>query len=368
MPSKNKVAIVHDFLVQLGGAERVLQAIHEIYPDSDVYTLAYDRAATSGKFDDWKIIAGRNSNRGYRTRVFSYPKTIESFNLKSYDLVISSNSAFAKGVITPKNIPHICYCHAPMRYVWDWYLEYLKENQLDRGIKTLLVRLLLHRLRLWDKTSADRVDYWIANSINIKNRIAKYYHREAKVVYPPVETTCQAQPKKDYFICYGRLIPYKKIDLAIAACRKLNKKLIIIGAGNALDNLKKQAAQTPGLIQFFGPLPDKELKKYLAQAKALIFPGEDDFGITPVEANACATPVIAFRKGGVLESQIENMTAIFFSEPSAESLAEAIKRFEKFKFDPDNLTQQAKKFSRERFKREFKKYVDDCIGKSKVNR
>jgi len=361
-----KTAIVCDFLTKFGGAQKVLLALHEIYPKAPIYCLLYDEKGIKGKFKDCKIIPSSLQKLPSFIRkrpkflVGKLPKAIEEFDLSEYDLVISSNDSYAHGVITKPTTLHVSYCHTPTRYLWDWHNEYLKENKIGYGLKGIYVRYLLHKLRLWDRISADRVDYWIANSKNVKGRIKKYYQADADVIYPPVEVSdielSKAAPSP-YYVVASRLEPYKRISLAISACNDLKKELLVIGEGSELANLAQMAGPT---IKFVGWKYGQELYKYLYKAKAFIFPGEDDFGITPVEAMAAGRPVIAYGKGGTLESVIPNKTGIFFTEESVKSLKEAILNLEKNydRFSPENCRSQAEKFSKENFKRQIKDMIE----------
>jgi glycosyltransferase involved in cell wall biosynthesis len=365
-----KIAIVCDFLTKFGGAERVLLALHKIYPDAPIHCLLYDETGTKGKFKECNIIQSslKNSPWFLKKRIKfllpKLPRVIEEFDLSGYDLVVSSSNSFAHGVITKPTTCHISYCHSPMRYAWDWYNEYLAENNIGYGLKGLIVRKVLHNIRIWDKVSADRVDYWIANSENSKNRISKYYQKDATVIYPPVdvEKIEFSSNQGDYYLIVSRLEPYKKIKLAVEAFNKSGKELYIIGEGSEYAELKEIAKDN---IKLLGWQSDESMHNYLKNARAFIFPGEEDFGITPVEAMAAGKPVIAFDKGGVKESVIENETGIFFKEENADSLAEAIIKFEKMTFDPQQCRERAEHFSEKNFKENFKKFVETKVAEYK---
>lgn len=361
-----KTAIVCDFLTKFGGAQRVVLALHEIYPEAPIYCLAYDEKGTKGKFKSCRII--ESSLGKYpafikrKTKLFLplLPKKIEEFTFENFDMVISSSDSYAHGIITKPSTFHLCYCHTPMRYVWDWYHEYLEENSLSRGLSSLFIRNILHKIRIWDRVAAYRVDRWIANSANVQMRIQKYYKADSTIIYPPIETEKikpNSEEPEDYFLVVSRLEPYKRIDLAIEACNKLQKKLFIIGEGSDLKRLKHIAGDT---IQFLGWLPDKKLYSHLSETKALIFPGEEDFGMTPIEAMAAGRPVIAYKKGGVNESVIDGKTGFLFSHPTVESLAEAILQFEKSARDinPDDCVKTAQKFSKEVFQTKIKNFAE----------
>lgn len=361
-----KVAIVCDFLTKLGGAQKVLLSLHELYPDAPVYCLLYDEKGTSGKFSDCKIIQSNLKNQPGFLRhrpkflVGKFAKVVEEFDLSKYDVVISSNDSFAHGIITKPETFHLCYCHTPTRYLWDWHAEYLAENKISYNLKGLVVRNLLHKQRVWDRVSADRVDHFIANSENVKKRIKKYYLRDADVVYPPVEVNdiqMATEPPEDYYLIVSRLEPYKKIDLAVKACNKLKKKLVIVGDGSAKNSLQSIAGPT---IEFAGWKNDAELFKYFQHAKAFIFSGEEDFGIAPVEAMAAGRPIIAYKKGGSLESIIDGKTGLFFDDQTVESLSKVITKLEQMydNFIPENCRVQANKFSKEKFLTEMENRVE----------
>jgi len=378
-----KIAIVHDFLTYWGGAEQVLRSFHRIWPEAPIYTLLYDEEFVKKYFPDAKI---RGSflqkfpkflrNRKKYLLPFSAIAP-ETFDLKDFDLVISSSSSFAKGVIVKPKTVHICYCHTPTRFLWDWHREYLRENNMG-FFKKLLAAPTLHYLRMWDKSVADRVDYFIANSRTTQKRIEKFYRQPAEIIYPPVDVEKISargaslaesrrgsagggkNKEKDYFLVVSRLSPYKKIDAAIEAFNKLDWPLLIIGAGEQEKYLKKIAAPN---IKFLGFAEDDELAAYYQNAKALIFPGEDDFGITIAEAMAAGTPVIALRKGGALESVREGVTGEFFDHPVPPLIADAVTRFlaNGNKYDREGIASGAEKFSRARFEKEIKEYAEKKV-------
>lgn len=360
-----KIALVCDFLTKFGGAQRTLLALHEIYPEAPIYTLAYDEQGTKGRFKDCRIIESSLSKYPAfikrRSKLFLpiLPKKIEEFSFKDFDIVISSSDSYAHGVITSPSTFHLCYCHTPMRYVWDWYHEYLRENNIDKGVRSLAIRRILHQIRIWDRVAAYRVDRWIANSSNVKSRIKKYYRADATIIYPPVDIAAikpSGEEPDDYYLIVSRLEPYKKIDLAIEAFNLLEKKLFIIGEGSDRARLQKIAKDT---VSFLGWQEDNKVHQYLADAKALIFPGEEDFGLTPIEAMAAGRPVIAYDRGGVTESVIEGKTGFLFPEPSAKSLADTITKFEKSGHtNTADCVHQAEQFSQENFKNRLRQFVD----------
>jgi glycosyltransferase involved in cell wall biosynthesis len=350
-----KVAIVHDFLMQMGGAEKVVEVLHDMYPDAPIYTSAYDAKAMPAYYRTWdirtsfmqKLIFKKYS---HRAALLLYPTAFESFDLSSYDLIISSSSAFAKGVITSPDAVHVCYTHAPMRYVWSTR-SYVKNERLSLPMRSLLMPGL-HYLRNWDSIASTRVDRYIANSSAVAKRINKFYRRDADVIHPPVDTTrfSISDQIEDYCIVVSRFVPYKRIDLAVEAFTKMNRPLKVVGTGRQLKALKQMAGPT---IEFLGHVDDVELPGLMARAKAYIMPGEEDFGIAPVEANACGRPVVAYAAGGALDVQIEGETGLLFRHATAESLCEAVERLDTIKWDPERIRANAMRFSEAEFRRKI---------------
>ena len=284
-----------------------------------------------------------------------FPLAFESFNLSGYDLVLSSHHMAAKGVITTPSTCHICFCHTPMRYAWDFYHDFIREN--PSPLRTPL-RLLFHYLRAWDTITASRVDYFIANSRNVANRIHKYYRRNSEVIHSPVQTARFhiADKKEGFYLVVSRLVSYKRIDLAVETFNQLGKKLVVVGSGPELKKLKKMARKN---IDFTGFVPDAELPDYYARCRAFIFPAEEDFGITPLEAQAAGTPVVAYRAGGALESVLDGKTGIFFDRQTPDSLAQAVLQLEKTDFNPIAIRQHAEKFDVEIFKNKIQNFIED---------
>ncbi len=363
-----KIALVHDWLMTIAGGEKVLEEIYKLYP-SPIYTLVKRQDGLKGSIFEKALIHTSFiqklpfSKTKYRSYLPFFPLAIEQFNLLEYDLIISSSHAVAKGVLTNSNQLHICYCHTPMRYAWDLYHTYLKESGLEKGIKGLIAKFILHYIRVWDYTTANRVDYFIANSKYIAKRIKKIYGRDSTVIYPPVNVDKFElyTQKEDFYITASRMVPYKKIDLIVETFSKFpDRKLVVIGDGPDFEKIKKKAGKN---VELLGYQPFEVLKNYMQKAKAFIFAAEEDFGIVPVEAQACGTPVIAYGKGGVTETVVNGKTGIFFREQTVESLIEAIKNFEEREntFDPLEIRKNAEKFSKERFKKEFKEFVDKKI-------
>src|SRR4051812_19437704 len=364
-----KVALVHDYLNQMGGAERVVMAFHEIFPDAPIYTSIYDPQRVDPAFQKMDIRTSFMQKfplvtKHHQPYLPFYPFAMESLDLRGYDLVLSSSSAFAKGVITRPETMHICYCHTPMRWCWN-YDEYVEREQLGKIARSILP-FFITGLRTWDQSSSMRVDHFIANSPVVAERIRKYYRRDAVVIPPPVDASRfsfdpTAQPE-DYFLIVSRLIPYKRIDLAIAACNKLQLPLIIIGGGRDLERLKKMAGPT---IRFLGRLSDEEVLYYYAHCRALLFPGEEDFGITPLEAQASGRPVIAYGAGGALASVIAGVTGVFFKEQTVESLASVLEAFDEHKFDPQTMRNHALEFDMPRFHRRILQFIQAKMSAGK---
>lgn len=358
-----KVALIHDHLAQAGGAEKVLQVFCEMFPDAPIYTLLYEPQNVDRHFKNRRILTSiiqrlPGGVKHYQWYMPFMPMAVEFFNLTDYDVVISDASAFAKGVITGTNTLHLCYCHTPTRYLWDYSHQYIEELPYNKYFKKV-ISLVLNYIRLWDKGAADRVDYYIANSKTIQKRIAKYYRRESTVIYPPVETekfSVSAEPGT-YFLVGGRLAPYKRVDLVVEAFKKLGWPLKIFGDGVDLNRLK-QLAQGVSNIEFLGRVSEEEKANLYQGCKAFIYPQEEDFGITAVETMASGRPVIAYKKGGAMETVIEGKTGLFFTDQTIESLVDALERFEKITFVPVDIRRHAEEFSVSRFKTEVKAVIE----------
>ena len=362
-----KTAIVHDWLVNYGGAERVVEQMLLLYPDADIYTLVYDEKKMGKIFPKEKVHTSSLQKIPMAEKLYTkflslMPKAFEEFDLTGYDLVIASSSCCAKGVITSPTTPFIAYIHSPMRYAWDLYYDYLKNS--GRLTKFFMKRWMPD-IRKWDYISSQRIDTLVANSSYIARRIKKFWNRDAAVVYPPVDTdrlSISDEAAGDYFVVFSRFVPYKRIDLAISACARLNKKLIVIGSGSQEKELKLLAASCKNAdIKFTGRISDSEVKAYLQKCRALIFCAEEDFGIIPVEAQACGRPIIAFGKGGALETVVNEKTGGFFEEQSVESLVKAIEKFEKLDkentFNPKKIREHAEKFSAENFRKNLSEQI-----------
>lgn len=360
-----KICFVHDWLTTYGGAELVLKTMLEIWPETPIYTIVYDPEGNCREIIQSTEVHGSFINklprakRKHRSYLPLMPLAIEQFDLSEYDLVISSSHAVAKGVITGPDQLHISYTYTPIRYAWDMQNQYLSQAGLTRGIKGFLAKSLLHYIRIWDMRTVPGVDYYIAISNFISRRIQKRYKRDATVIYPPVDInrfTLNAK-KDDFYLTVSRLVPYKKVGLIVEAFSKMPQKhLVVIGDGPGMKRLKKIAAPN---IELLGFQDDHVIEDHMQRAKAFVYAAEEDFGIVPVEAQACGTPIIAYGKGGSLETIIENKTGLFFHEQTPESLAEAIESFEKHPpFDPTQIRKNAERFSKTRFIAELKDFVE----------
>jgi glycosyltransferase involved in cell wall biosynthesis len=371
--SRLRVAIVHYWFVRQRGGEHVVEALAEMFPQADIFTLVLDPDALlpslkSRKFTTSFLQRIPGIRRHYQKFLPLFPLALEQFNLDEYDLVISSESGAAKGVLTRPHTCHICYCHTPMRYVWDMYHQY----RAGKGIGIVsrsIFSLAAHYIRLWDFAAAARVDYFVANSQNVAARIFKHYRRRATVIHPPVMVGAgYISPEVgDYYLVVSQLVSYKRVDLAIEACNRLRRPLRIIGEGEEYARLRSLAGPT---VRFLGHLADQEVREHYARCRALLFPGEEDFGIVPVEVQSFGRPVIAFGRGGALETVVggfptdsyaaESSTGVFFAEQSAESLAEAIRFFEsnETRFSPAFIRQHAERFDVSRFKSEMGAFIN----------
>ena len=363
-----RVAVVCDWLTVYAGGEKVLEQILQVVPHADLYSLVDFLPAEQRGFIGHKPVTTSFLQRlplaqkQYRQYLPLMPLAVEQFDLSGYDLVISSSHAVAKGVLTGPDQLHLCYCHSPIRYAWDLQAQYLRESGLERGLKGALARYLLHRIRLWDSRTPNGVDAFMANSKFIARRIYKVYRRDATVVYPPVDVagfTLQEQ-KEDFYFTASRMVPYKKIDLIVEAFAGLpDKKLVVVGAGPDFDKIK---AKTGPNVELLGFQPFETLRDYMQRARAFVFAAEEDFGIVPLEAQACGTPVVAFGKGGSLETVRAGETGVFFGEQTVESVQEAVRRFETLTFDPKVVREHAERFSAPRFQDEFRGFVEEQYG------
>lgn len=357
--NKLKVAIVHDWLVSYAGADRVVDCMHHVFPDAPIYTLVYDKDKMPAWFRDYDIRTTWIQKLPFATKLYKkllplMPGAFEALDLSEYDLVLSSSSSCSKGVITRPDAVHICYCHTPIRYVWDFYYTYrANANPLVRAV----MPGQMHKLRQWDKCAADRVDYFIANSRYIAQRIKKYYRRDSDVIYPCVHINRSPfVEKEDFYLVVGRFTWYKRIDLAVAACTKLGRRLVVIGSGDEESRLRAIAGPT---VEFKGGgLSDEEVRDYYLRAKAFLFPGEEDFGITPVEAQSAGTPVLAYGRGGACETVEDGRTGLLFHAQTVDSLAECIEKFEAegVACTKEEIRAHSLRFSEERFEAQLRAY------------
>ena len=356
-----KVALVHDYLIQDGGAERVLLVLHEIWPDAPIFTLYHDPKRVGPAFDGMDIRPSILQKMPFALRHYKWtlplmPAATEYYDLSGFDVVISSTSAFAKGVITRPDTLHICYCHTPTRYLWTDTQEYVASLRLGPLMRRFVLSFL-SRLRVWDRLAADRVDRFVANSETVAERIRKYYRRDSVVIHPPVETR-RLSPTGlpgEYYLAGGRLVPYKRIDLVVEAFNNLGLPLRVFGEGPELEKLK--ASAKPNII-FVGKVSEKEKSELYRNAIAYIHPQEEDFGITAVEAMAAGRPVIAYRRGGATETVVDGETGEFFDEQSADALARAVRRLRPADFDHTVIRRHAEKFSKEIFVAKMKEFVE----------
>ena len=371
-----KVAIVQEWLVTVGGSDKVVKAILDIFPDADIYTLVAKKEVCDELGIPWekvhtsfiqKMPLGTKKHRAYLPL---FPFAIEQFDLRGYDVVISSSHCVAKGVLTKADQLHICYCHSPIRYCWDMYNEYLEESHLDKGFKSWLVRLMLHPIRQFDAIAGSRVDYYISNSDYVGQRIRKTYRRKATTIHPNIDISNfeLCNDKQEYYLASSRLVAYKKIDTIIEAFNQMpDKKLVVIGGGPNLEAYRKLAKDN---VTVMGYQPYDVLKDKMQHAKAFVFAADEDFGMIPIEAQSCGTPVIAYGHGGSLETVNGGKTGLFFNEQTPEAIVEAVNKFESMgsqPFAPADCRQWAEGFSEERFKREIKEFVEEKYEEFKKN-
>lgn len=371
-----RVAFVHDWLIDKGGAETLLGNMLEIFEDAPVYSLLHDADGPT-----LSILEGHplytsflqkipKATKFYRSLLPLMPVAIEQFDLQDYDIVISSSHAVAKGVITGADQLHISYVNTPIRYAWEMQHQYLRQSGLSKGVKSLFARIVFHYIRNWDVQTSHGVDYFIANSKYIARRIRKAYRRKAVVIYPPVDVdkfSLETQ-KGNYYLTASRMVSYKKIDMIVDAFSYMpDKKLVVIGTGPDFRKIEKKASAN---VELLGYQPFEILKKKMQQAKAFIFAAEEDFGIVSVEAQACGTPVIAYGKGGALETVLEGETGLFFYEQTPQAIVEAVKAFDcaEYVLSPKKIRENAERFSRDRFQREISSFVQGKWDNFQLNR
>ncbi|HEU5345570.1 MAG TPA: glycosyltransferase [Ktedonobacterales bacterium] len=359
-----RVALVHDYLNQMGGGEKTLLALAQIFPGAPIYTSIYEPSRVDAAFEALDIRTSFMQRlpfvkRHHQPFLPLYPFAMESFDLRGYDLVVSDSSAFAKGIVTRPETLHVCYCHTPMRWAWN-FEDYIERERIG-GLGRLALAPFINWLRLWDYASAARVDAFIANSPVVSARIAKYYRRESVIIPPPVDVTRfrVSTRRGDYFLITSRLVPYKRIDLAVQAFSKLGLPLRVVGSGRDEQRLRKLAGPS---VRFLGRLSDEQVREQMAGCRAFIFPGEEDFGITPVEAQACGKPVIAYGAGGALSSVVEGATGLFFREQTPEALASVVASFRDEQFNALAIRRHAEQFDTARFAERLSRFISSRMS------
>jgi glycosyltransferase involved in cell wall biosynthesis len=382
-----KIALVHELLTMRGGAERLLKVLAEMFPEAPIYTLLYDET----KLGDWfpkervrtsslqhtadrlSVIAGRSA-LNHHLYLKKFPRAVEAWDFSDFDLVISCSSAFAHGIITNGKPKHLCYVNSPARYLWDRTHDVLAEAEqgIFGSVRRWYLERIFHPLRVWDTEAADRPDYLLAASKTVQRRIELYWRRKSEVLYPPIDdcwfdneaTSEKPQALSEYYLVVSTLARYKRIELAILAANARKVPLKVVGEGAEYRRLKELAGST---VEFLGHLPEKELQSLYRDARAIIFPGDEDFGLVPLESLACGTPVIAYRAGGALETMVEEETGEFFDSSKVESLVSAMQKLEQKKYSPELCRAQASKFSRARFEEGIRKAIDDTTTKPRVD-
>ncbi|QSO45528.1 glycosyltransferase [Alicyclobacillus mengziensis] len=368
-----RIVLVHDYLNQRGGAERVVGEMHRMYPNAEIYTLFVDRAKLWDSLNDAKIVPSLLQQVPFVRNHFKlffwlYPFVVRTLKIPDCDVVVTSSSAYAKGIHIEtrhgRRPVHVCYCHNPMRFAWD-FDAYMK-NETGNKLLARLARTLVPFLQRWDMQTVRDVDVFIANSTVVQQRIARIYQRYAEVIFPPVEVPqalSMAKRHQDYYLVVSRLVSYKRIDLAVRACSRLQKRLVVIGTGPDKARLEAMAGPT---VEFLGWQSDDVVKRYMWECMALIFPGEEDFGITPVEVNGHGRPVVAYRGGGALDTVVDGINGVFFDRPTVQSLKEALLRVERLEWDGWEIRNIALRFDQTRFQEDFAKVINSVAGKSQV--
>ena len=361
-----RVALVHDWLTGMRGGEKVLDAICELYPDAPLYTLVRVPGSVSPRIEARRIRTSfvqslPNPARFYRHYLPLYPVAVELFNFENYDLVISSSHCAVKSVRVPRRTVHVCYCHSPMRYAWDQFEAYFGEAQIGAA-RSRLIRPVMQLLARWDRATADRPDRFLANSQYVAGRIGRYYNRRSTIVYPPVDTdfyTPSGSTSSSAFLIVSALVPYKRVDIAVEACRRAGVRLQIVGTGPERARLEALAG---GSAEFLGWQSNEQIRELYRSSTATLLPGVEDFGIVPLESQACGTPVIALNQGGARETVIDGQTGILVEQPTADAFAEAVSRAVRTPFDRDAARANALRFSRPRFMAAFTTAVADAIA------
>ncbi|MCZ8516466.1 glycosyltransferase [Paenibacillus filicis] len=359
-----RVAIVHDYLNQMGGAERVVAVLHELFPEAPIYTTIVDREKLFPELKDADIRTTWMQHipgifKRFKQFFWLYPFAVRSMDLSGYDLVISSSSAYAKGVKTGKEATHVCYCYTPMRFAWD-FNTYMEGIQVPGTVKKV-AKAMVAPLRSWDVATARGVHHFVAISSVVQSRIKDFYSRPSSVIYPPVNISrfslADVSEVQDYYLVVSRLVSYKKLDLAVQACSRLGKKLIVIGDGPDRERLQSMSGPS---VEFKGRLHDEEVVRYMKQCRAFLFPGLEDFGITPLEVNACGRPVVAFHGGGALDTIVPGLNGFHFEEHTVESLAAALERVEKHAWDSQRIRRHAEQFDEKRFRHELLSFIQNA--------
>ncbi|MGO9391965.1 glycosyltransferase [Rhodoblastus sp.] len=362
-----KVAIVHYWLVGMRGGEKVVENLCRLFPEADIFTHVYAPDRVSEEIRRHRVIpsfinALPRAKTMYQRYLPLMPLALEQFDLRGYDLILSSESGPAKGVLAPPGALHVCYCHSPMRYVWNMYHDY---RERSGALTKALMPAAAHYIRNWDALSSMRVDHFIANSFTVRDRIQRYYRRDAQVIHPPVDVEAfEVVPEEvsDYFLMVGELVPYKRSELAIEAFNRMGLPLVVIGGGERLDAMRALAGPT---VKILGAQPFAVLRRHYARCQALIFPGEEDFGIVPVEAQASGRPVIAYGRGGATETVCDGQSGLLFHEQSVEDLIAAVQRFKTMTFDPLRIAKGARRFSADRFQSAMRLYLERLTSRSK---
>ncbi|AHV95891.1 glycosyltransferase [Paenibacillus sabinae] len=357
-----KIAIAHDYLIQMGGAERVVEVFHHMYPEAPIFTTVFNGNRLTENLKDADIraswlqkIPGVKDN--FKGVLPLYPMAIRDLDFSGFDIVLSSSSAFMKSIQVPKRTFHLCYCHTPMRFAWD-YDTYM-ERQSNSGLFKRVLKLYIQQLKMWDQRTSKNVNQFVANSSVVKSRIRNYYHRDADVIFPPINTSRFKSSSSigDYYLIVSRLVSYKRIDLAVEAFNRNGLKLLIVGDGPDRKRLEGMAKSN---VKFLGRLEDDEVNGLMSQCRAYIFPGEEDFGITPLEANAAGRPVIAYQAGGALDTIVPYVNGVFFKKQEVDDLLGAIAEVESYAWDVGKIMKHAQKFDERTFMVQFKQYVEQA--------
>ncbi len=360
-----KIAIIHYWLVGMRGGEKVIEALCEMYPQADVFTHVYVPEMVSGRIRQHRVIptfinALPRAARMYKTYLPLMPLALEQLDLRGYDLIISSESGPAKGIIAPPEAVHVCYCHTPMRYIWNMYHDYRKSAG---WLARQMMPPLTHYLRMWDVTSAARVDSFVANSATVARRIRRYYGADSVVIHPPVDTDAfapaAASELGNYYLMVGELVSYKRPDLAVRAFNDMKLELVVIGGGEMLDEIRRLAGPT---VKVLGSQPFDVLKQHYARCRALIFPGEEDFGMVPVEAMASGRPVVAYGRGGAIETVAKGLSGIFFEKQTVEDISSAVRSLAAIDIDSEQIAAHARQFGRDQFFQRMRAHIDSLLA------